>query len=228
MDKKIVVTKNGPYRVTGKIDLRIMNIIPNSAGQSWEWNNGNEFEIQNQYNLCRCGQSQSMPFCDNTHLQIDFYGQETAGNIPFDDQAKNYSGPTLLLKDAISFCAFARFCDPAGQVWNLVGESDNPDARALAIREANYCPAGRLVMREKENDEEIEMQLEPSIGVVEDLALGCSGPLWIRGGIPVESANGEVYEKRNRVTLCRCGKSSNKPFCNGSHATVMFNDGLME
>src|SRR3989344_5837069 len=53
---------------------------------------------------------------------------------------------------------------------------------------------------------------------------GVSGPLWIRGGIPVESASGEQYEVRNRVTLCRCGKSKNKPFCNGSHMTSGFKD----
>ena len=36
------------------------------------------------------------------------------------------------------------------------------------------------------------------------------------------------YEGRNRVTLCRCGASSNKPFCDGSHASVKFDDGLVE
>lgn len=65
------------------------------------------------------------------------------------------------------------------------------------------------------------------IGVVEDPALGCSGPLWVRGGITVEAADGKPYEKRNRVTLCRCGASDNKPFCNGSHASMKFDDGLM-
>ncbi|MHB8164175.1 MAG: CDGSH iron-sulfur domain-containing protein [Methanoregula sp.] len=30
-------------------------------------------------------------------------------------------------------------------------------------------------------------------------------------------ADGKPYTVRNRVTLCRCGKSGNKPFCDGSH-----------
>ena len=34
---------------------------------------------------------------------------------------------------------------------------------------------------------------------VEDPALGCSGPLWVRGGIPIVSANGKRYEARNRA-----------------------------
>ena len=61
---------------------------------------------------------------------------------------------------------------------------------------------------------------------IEDPALGVSGPLLVRGGIRVQSASGESYEIRNRQTLCRCGASSNKPFCDGSHASMKFHDGL--
>ena len=38
--------------------------------------------------------------------------------------------------------------------------------------------------------------------------------------LAIESAGGTEYEVRNRVTLCRCGRSRNKPFCDGSHITV--------
>jgi CDGSH-type Zn-finger protein len=44
----------------------------------------------------------------------------------------------------------------------------------------------------------------------------------VRGGIAVVSADGEQYEVRNRMTLCRCGASSNKPFCDGTHASIKF------
>jgi CDGSH-type Zn-finger protein len=50
----------------------------------------------------------------------------------------------------------------------------------------------------------------------------------VRGAIPIESASGKQYERRNRVTLCRCGASENKPFCDGSHLSVKFNDQLLE
>ena len=43
------------------------------------------------------------------------------------------------------------------------------------------------------------------------------GPLWVTGHIPVERADGQPMETRNRVTLCNCGKSKNKPLCDGSH-----------
>jgi CDGSH-type Zn-finger protein len=50
-----------------------------------------------------------------------------------------------------------------------------------------------------------------------DPFLGVNGPIWVRGEIPIQSADGKIYEVRNRVTLCRCGKSLNKPFCDSSH-----------
>jgi CDGSH-type Zn-finger protein len=134
----------------------------------------------------------------------------------------------MTLNDVEQLCAFARFCDPGGKIWGLIEQTDNPEARELAIREANYCPAGRLVLHDKKTGKEIEHKLPPSIGVVEDPALGCSGPLWVRGGIRIKSENGIPYEVRNRVTLCRCGASNNMPFCNGSHASIKFNDRLVE
>ena len=115
---------------------------------------------------------------------------------------------------------------PAGRFGGLIAQTDDPEARKLVIREAMHCPAGRLVLHDKATGKEIEEPLKPGIGVVEDPALGCSGPLWVQGGIPIESANGKRYETRNRVTLCRCGASDNKPFCNGSHASMKYQDGI--
>jgi CDGSH-type Zn-finger protein len=212
--------------ISGDVPLNIQVITPNKEGFSWDWIEGKKFETKQTYNLCRCGHSNNKPFCDGTHSTIRFNGKETASRVPYARQAETIEGPSLVLKDQENLCAFARFCDPGGKIWNLV-EEDDPKARELAIREANHCPAGRLVVYEK-TGKQIEHPLKPSIGVVEDPALGCSGPLWVRGGITVESHDGVPYERRNRVTLCRCGVSVNKPFCNGSHASIEFDDGLLE
>jgi CDGSH-type Zn-finger protein len=227
LEKKIVVSKNGPYLVSGGIPISMQTITPNKEGFSWDWIEGRTFDAQSsEYALCRCGQSKNKPFCDGTHEKIGFEGKETATRKPYVRQAKKYDGPTMVLSDAENLCAFARFCDPEGQIWNLIEQTDNPATRDLVIREANHCPAGRLVVHDKKMGTEIEHKFTPSIGVVEDPALGCSGPLWIRGGIPIESHDGKRYEVRNRVTLCRCGASSNMPFCNGSHASIQFKDEL--
>ncbi len=64
----------------------------------------------------------------------------------------------------------------------------------------------------------VEPSLEKSIAVINDPGVVDDvPPLWVRGGIPIYSADGKLYEIRNRVTLCRCGKSTNKPFCDSSH-----------
>jgi CDGSH-type Zn-finger protein len=228
-DIKITVSKDGPYIVSGEIPMHLQTITPNKEGLSWEWKQGKEFDIgKSDYSLCRCGQSKNKPFCDGTHSKIKFDGKETATRKPYVRQAETIDGPTLTLSDAENLCAFARFCDPGGKIWSLIEQTDDPKVRDLTIREANHCPAGRLVVRDKKLGEVIENELPTSIGVVEDPALGCSGPLWIRGGITIESHDGKPYEIRNRVTLCRCGASSNMPFCNGSHASIHFKDGLVE
>jgi len=223
---KIIVSKDGPYQVSGKVPLDMQIIEPNDDGLSWDWEKAKTFETGEKYDLCRCGQSKNKPFCDGSHMKAKFDGKETATRKPYVRQAEVFDGATMLLSDAEELCAFARFCDPGGKIWGLMQNTDDPEVRKLVIREANHCPSGRLVLHDKKTSTEPEERLSPGIGVVEDPAMGCSGPLWVRGGVQIESADGTPYEVRNRVTLCRCGASSNKPFCNGSHASIRFRDGL--
>jgi len=223
-DMKITVTQNGPYSVTGHIPLSKQVIQADSEGQSREWQKGQEFEVGTSYNLCRCGQSSNKPFCDGTHTTIHFNGRERASRRPYLEQAQEYDGPEMLLTDVQTLCAFARFCDPDGQVWNLIEETDEPAKQEMVKHEADHCPGGRLVAWDRSTRQPYEPAFEPSLGLVEDPQLGVSGPIWVRGGIQVESADGTPYEIRNRVALCRCGGSANKPFCDGTHASIRFSD----
>ncbi len=217
-DVKIQVTKDGPYLASGSLPLSEQWIVTNAEGESLEYREGKKYPAQPQCALCRCGQSANKPFCDGTHKTARFDGTETASHQPYLEQVETIEGPTMLLTDQENLCAFARFCDPKGRVWNLVKETDKPEARQLVKHEAGHCPAGRLVAWDRETGKPIEPKYEPSLGLIEDTARQVSGPIWVRGGIPVVSADGKTYEIRNRVTLCRCGKSANKPFCDGSHA----------
>src|SRR5713226_10695678 len=99
-----------------------------------------------------------------------------------------------------------------------------PAKRDMVKHEAGHCPGGRLVAWDKSPRQPYEPEFEPSLGLVEDPQLGVSGPIWVRGGIRVESADGTPYEIRNRVALCRCGGSANKPFCDGTHASIHCSD----
>ena len=217
IDRKIRVRKNGPYLVSGSIPLIKKEILNDAEGYCSAWREVEHYPLLQQYALCRCGRSGNKPFCDGTHQRIRFEGTETAADEPYLSFADRINGPTLSLTDAEGMCVHARFCMRAGGIWNLVRQSDNKKARAIAIEEAANCPSGRLVVWDKKTGTAIEPALEPSIVVIEYPARDEHGPLWVRGGIPVESGGGHVYEIRNRVTLCRCGKSKNKPFCDGSH-----------
>ena len=201
--------------------------MQNVEGSSWSYRDGVEYDMNdNPTALCRCGTSANKPYCDGAHLNTIWDPTLTADNIPLLKDADVVDGPTLELTDNEKYCAFARFCDAYGKVWNLVEESDDPEARELTIREANYCPAGRLKAWDKDKGEFIENKLEPSLVLLEDPQERCSGPLFVRGGIPIDDTEGVRYELRNRVTLCRCGASSNKPFCDGTHVSIRFRDGL--
>jgi CDGSH-type Zn-finger protein len=214
---KITVTKNGPYIVTGSVPLIQEEICNDDEGYCRTWKKTKTYPVQEQYALCRCGKSMNKPFCDGTHAKINFNGTEAAGNEPYLRHPRIIRGPELELLDYENLCVHARFCMRAGGIWNLTEHSDSKEARNTAIEEACNCPSGRLVIKDQETGKAIEPALEKSIVIIEYPAKGEHGPLWVRGGIPVVSADGKPYTIRNRLTLCRCGKSGNKPFCDGSH-----------
>lgn len=224
MANKVKITKNGPYLVSGNIPLA-KNIAKPGKECPETWEKGEEYPLQETYALCRCGQSKNKPFCDGSHVKNGFDGTETAGQEKYDDLAREFSGLELELKDASALCSSARFCHLAGGTWKNVERSDDPGAKKIAIQTACNCPSGRLVVCDKKTGKVIEPEFEPALGLVEDVQAKVSGPLWVKGGIEIESENGAKYEKRNRVTLCRCGKSGNKPFCDGSHIRAKFDDG---
>jgi len=185
-----------------------------------------KYPLQESYSFCRCGQSKNKPFCDGTHKQINFDGTETAIGKKYLNQAEKISGPELELTDAPELCAFVRFChNKKGNVWDLTEDSANPESKKEAIQQACNCSAGRLVARDKKTGKTFEPKLEPSLSLIEDPKTKTSGPICVKGGVPIESSEGSIYEIRNRVTLCRCGKSNNKPFCDTSHVATEFNDG---
>ena len=218
----VVVSKNGPYLVTGGVPLSKQSIVPDGEGGSLEWQASEAFAPRESYALCRCGHSNTKPFCDGTHKKIGFDGTETASRQPYREQAKLSEGPVLSLTDAESLCASARFCDPNGTVWRQVERTDDDAVRVTFIRQVGHCPSGRLAALERATGKPVEPPLPVSIGLIEDPAEGVSGPVWVRGGVPVTAADGFKYEVRNRITLCRCGASKNKPFCDGSHVTIGF------
>ncbi len=220
---KIVVSENGPYLVSGKIPMMKEVSVDDAEGNPMKWKKGKNYSYIGSCSLCRCGHSGHKPFCDGTHMKIKFNGKETAVDKKYIEQAGKLSGKKLDLLDAPSFCSSARFCHRKQGVWDLTQNSDNPKFRKLAIEEACNCPSGRLIACDKKG-KKFEPKFKPSISFIEDTGGKCSGPIWVKGKIPIQSHTGKKYEIRNRVTLCRCGKSKNKPFCDGEHLKIGWKD----
>jgi len=218
---KIKIIKNGPYLVTGNIKLSEKIITPNGMG--YLWTEGRSLPQSESYALCRCGQSKHAPFCDVAHRLFDFSGKETASKDPFSKRAQLLEGQGIDLLDD-GRCAFARFCHRQnGDAWELTEESSKLENRKEAITAAKECPAGRLVALDK-SGHAMEEEYEPAIEIIQDPEREVSGGIFVKGKIAIESENGELYEPRNRVVLCRCGHSTNKPFCDAAHVSYGFQD----
>jgi CDGSH-type Zn-finger protein len=223
--RKIKVAKDGPYRISGGLALSKEIIVADENGDSIGYRKGQRFDSGPEYALCRCGWSKNKPFCDGSHAS-GFEGEETASFEKFQNHCDKITGPEVDLYDLPELCALTRFChDRKSDVWTNAEESDDPVSKKEAIRQSCLCTSGRLAAFNKKTGDPIELELEQEISLIEDPERKVSGPIWVKGGIEVESAAGRLYEVRNRVTLCRCGKSQNKPFCDGRHIEEKFNDG---
>ncbi len=224
---RIAITEQGPYLVYGRPPLSAQYIMPDENNESWYFQEGRHFSTETEPTaLCRCGASKHHPFCDGSHAQAQWDPRLTAATMTRPDEIEIIEGATVDLLDINKFCVFARFCHPAGDAWELTERSATPEARQLAIREASMCPSGRLTARDRRTSQPFEFRFEPELGLLEDDAVGSSGGLWVRGGIPIRRPSGETDEIRNRVVLCRCGQSCNKPYCDGTHAAIKWRDGI--
>jgi len=49
-----------------------------------------------------------------------------------------------------------------------------------------------------------------------------NGPLIVTGPVELKDADGKFYPVEERMALCRCGASTTKPFCDGTHSKIGF------
>jgi CDGSH-type Zn-finger protein/uncharacterized Fe-S cluster protein YjdI len=83
-----------------------------------------------------------------------------------------------------------------------------PDAVAEAVRK---CPTGALRYTRRDGAAQ-ETPQQPAVAVPMP-----DGPLLVMGDLRVQNAEGETIAEETRLTLCRCGRSRNQPFCDNSH-----------
>lgn len=167
--------------------------------------------------LCRCGGSSNKPFCDGTHGKIGFTDEKQADGSA--DKRQSYVGEQITIHDNRGICSHAGYCtDNLKSVFKLGEEPwiDPDGAKAREIIDTiRQCPSGALSYS-LDNVEHRDQDRPPRVTVTRN------GPYFVTGGIELigqEMADGASSE---HYTLCRCGASKNKPFCDGSHWHIGF------
>ncbi len=212
----ITAIPNGPLVVNGSVPLYRRRSVQSEHGEPLAWETTEQVATRDRYLLCRCGQSDNKPFCDNAHNAAGFAAEDRDSGT-FDQRSKVLGGTGITVRDDRSICVHAGFCGTRlANVWGQVPETGESTVRVQVISMVEKCPSGALTYRFDGDD--VEPLLPAAIAVTDD------GPLWVTGGIPVTIGDGTTLETRNRVTLCRCGASANKPLCDGSHKTADFHD----
>jgi CDGSH-type Zn-finger protein len=217
--QRIDVVPNGPYLVYGQVPVTRKRAVLSEHQEPLTWQTTDRLRTGDMIALCRCGGSAQKPYCDGTHRKIAFEGTEAAPTGTYDQRVRTYRGTGVTVRDDRSICEHAGFCgNRLSNVWKMVEDTSDSVARSQMMSKIERCPSGALTYRVDEDGQDIEPDLALGVGVVND------GPYFVSGGLSVTRADGQPFESRNRMTLCRCGQSANKPLCDGTHKEVGFRD----
>lgn len=202
---EISFTKYTPYLVAG------LKSIKNS--------NGEELPMCSVTALCRCGSSGHKPFCDGTHSKIAFVGEKEPGRKK--DRVVDYVGENITIHDNRGVCAHKGACtDNLPEVFKMRKKpwiDPNGASVKRIVETIEKCPSGALSYSIGSRHCP-ELEREPAIIVDKN------GPLNLVGGIKIQDDMNSKPQSSEHCTLCRCGESKNKPFCDGVHHDINFND----
>ncbi len=222
---KITVTPQGPYVVSG-LPVRRARQHTTAQDEPVAWDQGSPLDTTGQAGddgsvaLCRCGASSNKPFCDGSHQSKQWDGNELAPTDTYDERAKVLGGcGGVQVRDDRSICEHAGFCGTkVTNVWKILqGDAPTTEQMQQVTAMVDKCPSGALTYRQ-DDGRSLGTHADPAINVVAD------GPLWVTGSPEVERSDGQPFESRERMTLCRCGASATKPLCDGSHSKIGFTD----
>ncbi len=165
--------------------------------------------------LCRCGASKNRPFCDGSHVRVGFSDKKSPERVP--DQRDEYRGKGITIYDNRGICSHAGYCTAnLPQVFRQGKEPwiDPDAAEPDEIRRViDMCPSGALAY-----------EAAPAPTGKPRIRIARNGPYLITGGPVLAGTDLGDRAPKDHYTLCRCGRSKNKPRCDGSHWYAAFKD----
>jgi CDGSH-type Zn-finger protein/uncharacterized Fe-S cluster protein YjdI len=206
MTPQITPTPNGPLQADG---------IP-----ALKTGRGETLPPAETHYLCRCGASTNKPFCDGSHTAAAFSDQRRRG--PARPPAE-FIGKDLTVIDDLSLCAHAGACVEGAPDTFFTQEAgrrvSHPDGSpaAVVIAAIRRCPSGALLYQQ--GGTRVHEYFTATEIIVEK-----DGPYHVHRAPLAGAAQPATSD---HYTLCRCGASLNKPFCDGMHAKVHFSDGSL-
>jgi CDGSH-type Zn-finger protein len=203
MDAEITPTANGP------LHAQRIRALKNDGGET--------IATAESLFLCRCGASKNKPYCDGSHVPAKFSGERLRrGDAP----PAEFAGKEVTVVDDFSLCAHAGECVNGSPDTFFTKEAgrrvSHPDASPAdqVMETIRRCPSGSLLYKLKGKLVD-EYFTETEVRVEKD------GPYLVRRA---KLAGDARPATEDHYTLCRCGASRNKPFCDGTHADVGFSD----
>jgi CDGSH-type Zn-finger protein len=208
---RIVPLVDGPLRYERSVDGGPRGDLVDARGERPD----GEDEVL----LCRCGRSSNKPFCDFTHARVGFTSEKrTSGRL---DRCLDYEGAEVTVHDNRQLCAHVEFC--VEELPDVFDRSDRPwidpdGAKPDRVAEqTKRCPSGALSVtidgvRRRDFDRPPAVSAQPD------------GPYFVEGWIEVADEPRGDGASEEHCTLCRCGASRNKPFCDGKHWRTDFKD----
>lgn len=118
-------------------------------------------------------------------------------------EIKEHDGTTFLEDTRVALCRCGEslnkpFCDNSHK---NSGFRDEGTVKGNSLEETSGAVGGKL-----------------------DIKLTPNGPLFVKGEFELRGAEGTSSHRENKATLCRCGYSGSKPFCDGSHGGIGWRD----
>ncbi len=206
MQAKITPADNGPLIVEG-------------LGEMTRIGSDEPYETPDRMALCRCGRSASKPFCDGSHVKAGFSGEKLEGRTP--DVREDYVGERITIHDNRGICAHAGICTDRLAAVFRYGQEPWIDPAGATVEEIkaviDACPSGALSY----SIDGVEQTVETGSPRV---LVAPKGPYAVKGPVELVGQQWGAGARQDCYDLCRCGHSKNKPFCDGTHWNVDFDE----